>query len=189
MTTKDPDRGPVQGWDDIRTSDQYWHVTISSYGCTTCHNGLYRGLNWVLDYSEGNTFGCQVSGTGELHLDHNGRDVGVALKGLPTDQPLWGVVKIRGGWKVEANYVIPKGEAVWCAAFSLGCFWGVLHPPIGQIYPPISVSEAVAPPKRVMACKANLYSIIITKQLYTCEYTAINCTIVTLAVDRGWIPD
>ena len=33
-------------------------------------------------------------------------------KGLPTDQPLWGFVILRG-YKVEANYVIaPKGEAV-----------------------------------------------------------------------------
>ena len=54
-------------------------------------------------------------------------------------------------------------------------------PPNVQIHPPISVSEAAAPPIRVMACKADLYSIIITKQLYTCKYTAINCTIVTLA--------
>ena len=44
------------------------------------------------------------------------------------------------------------------AAFSLGCFGGggggVLHPPIVQIYPPISVSEAAASPIRVMAFKA-----------------------------------
>ena len=60
-----------------------------------------------------NVFGCHVSGTGELHLHHNGRDVDVAWKGLPTDQPLWGFVEI-GGLKVEANYVIPKGETVWC---------------------------------------------------------------------------
>ena len=42
-----------------------------------------------------------------------------------------------------------------------------------------------APPMRVMACKADLYSIVIIKQLYTCKYTAIDCTIVTLVEDRG----
>ena len=73
--------------------------------------------------------------------------------------------------------------------FSLGCFWWVLHPPIVQIYSPICVSEAAAPPIRVVACKADLYSIIITKQLYTCKYKAIDCTIVTLVEDRDWIPD
>ena len=39
----------------------------------------------------------------------------------------------------------------------------------------------------MMACKADLYSIVITKQLYTCKYMAIDCAIVTLAEDRGWI--
>ena len=41
-----------------------------------------------------------------------------------------------------------------------------------------------APPIRVMAFKAGLYSMIISKELYTCKYAAINCTIVTLANDR-----
>ena len=58
---------------------------------------------------------------------------------------------------------------------------------IARNTPPISVSEAAAPPIRVMACKADLYSIIITKQLYTCQYTAIDCTIVTLVGDRDWV--
>ena len=112
VTTKDPDSRPVpQRWRD--SSDQYWTVIISSDGCTAWHKGQYRRLHWVLDYLTGNTFGCQVSGTGELHLYHNGRDVGVAWEGLPTNQPLWGFVNIRG-WKVQADYVIPKGGAVWC---------------------------------------------------------------------------
>ena len=41
----------------------------------------------------------------------------------------------------------------------------------------------------MMACKADLYSIVITKQLYTCKYTAISSTIVMLVEDRGWIKD
>ena len=53
------------------------------------------------------------------------------------------------------------------SVFSLGCFWGVLHPPIVQMYPSISVSEASASPIRVMACKADLYSIMITKHVST----------------------
>ena len=114
VTTKDPDSGLLPRWlTDIHHTDQYWAVYIQSNACTACHKGQYRTLRWFLDYSAGNTFGCQVSGTGELHLYHNGRDVGVAFKGLPTDQPLWGFVEF-GCLKVEANYVIPKGEAVWC---------------------------------------------------------------------------
>ena len=111
MTTES---GPVpRGWNEIDSSDQYWYVSIWSKVCEAWHDQR-RVILRVLDYSAGNTFGCHVSETGELHLHHNGRDVGVAWEGLPTDQPLWGIVIPDGGWKVEANYVIPKGEAVWC---------------------------------------------------------------------------
>ena len=112
VTRKDPDSGPLpQGWKVIASSDQYWAVLIRSDGCTAWHEGQERELQWVLDDPAGNTFGCQVLGTGELHLYHNGMDVGVAWEGLPTDQPLWGVLEI-GGFKVEANYAIPNSEAV-----------------------------------------------------------------------------
>ena len=114
VTTKDPESGPLpQRLVDIFNSDQYWYVFIRSGDCIACHKGQERELQWDLDCSAGNTFGCRVLQTGELHLYHNGRDVGVALVGLPTDQPLWGFV-ILFGWRVEANYVIAKGEGVWC---------------------------------------------------------------------------
>ena len=48
-----------------------------------------------------------------------------------------------------------------CVSVLSRLFLGVLHPPIVQKYPPISVSEAAAPPIRMMACKANLYSILL----------------------------
>ena len=115
VTTNNPDSGPVpRGRDEVDSSDQYWRVSIRSGGCKAWHKSKERDLHMVLDVSADNTFGCHVSETGELHLHHNGRDVGVAWEGLPTDQPLWGIVIPDGGWKVEANYVIPKGEAVWC---------------------------------------------------------------------------
>ena len=112
VRTKDPDRGPLPWWwGGIDSSDQYWTVYIGSDGCTAWHKGQQRRLQLVLDRSAGNTFGCHVSGTGELHLHHNGRDVGMAWKGLPTDQPLWGFV-VLPDYKVEANYVIAQSEAV-----------------------------------------------------------------------------
>ena len=89
---------------------------------------------------------------------------------------------------VEKNplpFMQQPAEKPLLPVLSPGWFWWVLHPHIVQIYPPISVSEAAAPPTRVMACKTNLYSIVIMKQLYTCKYTAINCTIVLLAENRG----
>ena len=119
VTTIDPDSRPLpQRWGGIYRSDQYWTVFIDCNDCTAWHNGQKRKLQWALDRSAGNTFGCHVSGTGELHLHHNGRDVGVAWEGLPTDQPLWGVVILRG-YKVEANYVIAQGEAVCMSSWPL----------------------------------------------------------------------
>ena len=112
VTIKDPESGPLpQKWGDIDRSDQYWYVAIWSGGCEALHKGQRRVLQWVLDRSAGNTFGCCVLQTGAHHLYHNGRDVGVVWEGLPTDQPLWGVVILPGGWRVETNYIIAKGEA------------------------------------------------------------------------------
>ena len=48
------------------------------------------------------------------------------------------------------------------SASSLGCFSVVLHPPIVQIYPMHYQCFRGCTPIRMMACKANLYSIIIT---------------------------
>ena len=120
VTTSNPDTGPVPpGWRYIVDTDKYWHVLIRNGDCTARHKGQERVLKWVLDRSAGNTFGCCVLNKGELHLYHNGRDVGVVWEGLPTDQPLWGFVYIPG-WKVEANYIIPKGEAVTCGEVVCG---------------------------------------------------------------------
>ena len=125
VTTKSPQSGPLpQEWGDVYRSDQYWYVLIGHGDCVALHKGQRRELQWDLDRSAGNTFGCCVLQTGELHLYHNGRDVGVALEGLPTDQPLWGFVSLCG-WKVEANYIIPKGEAVTCGVVVCGIIYDV----------------------------------------------------------------
>ena len=114
VTINKPETGPQpQGWNDIDSTDKYWYILISTGNCVAFHKGQSRELQWVLDRSAGNKFSCCVSDKGELHLYHNGKDEGVVWEGLPTDQPLWGIVDLPG-WKVEANYIIPKGEAVWC---------------------------------------------------------------------------
>ena len=123
VTTNNPDTGPLpQGWGDVDSNDKYWYVLIRSGDCVAHHKGqkqVLRRLQWDLDRSPGNTFGCSVLPTGSLHLYYNGRDVGVVWEGLPTDQPLWGFAYIPG-WKVEANYIIPKGEAVTCGEVVCG---------------------------------------------------------------------
>ena len=113
VTTKDPDSEPVpQEWSDI-DNDQFWYCMFGIGACAAWHNAQERLLYWDLDRSVGSTFGCHVSGTGELHLHHSGRDVGVAFKGLPTDQPFWGFVDVCD-LMMEADYIISNCEAVWC---------------------------------------------------------------------------
>ena len=120
VTINNPDTGPLpQSWDDIENSDQYWSVLIRLGDCAVWHKGQKRILKRELDRSAGNTFGVCVLSTRTLHLYHNGRDVGVVWEGLPTDQPLWGFVSIPH-CEVEANYIIPKGEAVTCGEVVCG---------------------------------------------------------------------
>ena len=124
VTTKRPDSGPLpQKWGDMDKSDQYWYYVIRSSNCAAWHKGQSRVLQWDLNGSPGNTFGVAVSEKGELHLYHNGRDVGVAWEGLPTDKPLWGFVDLNSR-KLETNYIIGKGEFV--ASCSLLVLWKLL---------------------------------------------------------------
>ena len=77
-----------------------------------------------------------------------------------------------------------------CMYASFLCFGWVLHPPIvDPNTPPYQCFRGCCTPIRVTACKADLYSIVITKRLYTCKYTATDCAIVTLTEDRSWIQD
>ena len=83
-------------------------------------------------------------------------------------------------------YVVPIYQNCLGAVTLLsGLFWGVLHPLFCKCTWPRQCFRGCCTPVRMMACKANLYSI---KHLYTCKYTAIDCTIVTLVEDRGWTP-
>ena len=121
VTTNNPDTGPLpRERSDIDRSDKYWYVQIGIVDCRAYHKEQERVLQCAPDRSAGNTFGCCVLKTGELHVYHNGRDVGVVWEGLRTDQPLWGFVELFGGWKVEADYIIPKGEAVTCGEVVCG---------------------------------------------------------------------
>ena len=88
--------------------------------------------------------------------------------------PVWDVCECVSCWHENV-----------CVSVLSRLFLGGAAPPYCPNIPPISVSEAAAPPIRMMACKADLYSVIITKQLHTCKYTAIDCAIVTLVEDRG----
>ena len=56
-------------------------------------------------------------------------------------------------------------------------FLGGTAPPIVQIYPPFSVSEAAAPPIiKNDGMRSQSLLLIITKHLYTCKYTVLVCS-------------
>ena len=114
VTTRNPYNGPLlQREANYAKSDQVWYVMIKEGNCTACHHGCSKTLQWDLDHSPGNSFACAVLEKGELHLYHNGRDVGVAWEGLPIVQPLWEFVSLTNGWKVETNYIISTGKAAY----------------------------------------------------------------------------
>ena len=127
VTTNSPESGQLpKTWHDIVYSNKYWYIVIRPGDFIVCHGGQQRVLQWALDDRAGNTFGCCILKTGELHFYHNVRDLGVVWEELPTDQPLWGAVCLCG-WKVEANYVIPKGEAVTCGEVVCGVMFVSLN--------------------------------------------------------------
>ena len=126
VTTKSPDSGLPICWHELKNSDQYWCIENRTSDCIARHDGQYCVLRWDLQPSPDNTFGVAVSEKGELHLYHNGRDVGVAWEGLPTDALFWGLVDLQGGRKVETNYMIAKGEAVTCGEVVCGVIFCVL---------------------------------------------------------------
>ena len=120
VTTKSPNSGQLpQNLSDIYSHDQYWWAEIKSNGCTAHRKGQCRSLQWNMDCSAGNKFGCKVLETGELYLCYNERDVVLACEGLPANKPLWGFVYLSG-WKVEASYVIARG-LTHCDMQLIGC--------------------------------------------------------------------
>ena len=120
VTSKDPASAP-QKYDNLYESDHSWFVGIC-YVVTAYHKGQMRNLPWELRLPKGRAVGCCVSQTGQFYLYYNGKVLDDILwEGLPTNQPLWGVVIMHGEWKVEVDFVVatPKGEAVGSLIASL----------------------------------------------------------------------
>ena len=102
------------------------------------------------------------------------------------------------GYSQKSSYTIPSAitsvhsSSTFKTVFSLCCFLGGA-PLYCANMPPYQCFRGCGTPMRVMACKANLRRFnnynYITKQLYTCKYTATDCAIVTFAENRGRIRD
>ena len=117
FTTTSPDsRGMLWKRNDfIGSRQRHCWLSVDWNGCRAYHMEQYRALPWEPSCTVGKTMGCSVSEEGEFRLCYNSMDADdVVLTGLPTDQPLWGFIVLRGKWKVEADFDVatPNGEPV-----------------------------------------------------------------------------
>ncbi len=76
-------------------SSKYWILSTS----TVHHDDQAERVHFnpnLESLRDGQTVGCLVTETGELHYFVDGKDQGVGWNGLPVDKPLWGFADIYG---------------------------------------------------------------------------------------------
>ena len=76
---------------EVKNDKQYWFMS----GNTSYHNGEERKMKWELNVTGGDTFGCSVKENGKFCVYKNGKELGVAWEGLPTDQPIWAFTDVN----------------------------------------------------------------------------------------------
>ena len=106
MTTVSPDVHIPNEWHDVQNDNQYWCMR----GDTSCHNREKRKMKWELNVTGGDTFGCSVKEDGKFYIYKNGKELGVAWEGLPTDQPIWAFVSVMSYGTFRTDYIAVDGE-------------------------------------------------------------------------------
>jgi hypothetical protein len=76
----------------LETSPCHWLL----WGTTLRHKKKRKRFADLTLLREGQTVGCLVTQTGELHFFVDGRHVGKGWSGLPVDKPLWGLADVYG---------------------------------------------------------------------------------------------
>lgn len=66
------------------------------WGASIRHKKKRRRFHDLTVLQVGQTVGCLVTQTGELHFFVDGSHVGCGWSGLPVDKPLWGIVDVYG---------------------------------------------------------------------------------------------
>lgn len=66
------------------------------WGASIRHKKKRRRFHDLTLLQVGQTVGCLVTQTGELHFFVDGSHVGCGWSGLPVDKPLWGIVDVYG---------------------------------------------------------------------------------------------
>jgi hypothetical protein len=76
----------------LETSPYHWLL----WGSSIRHKKKRRRFHDLTLLRAGQTVGCLVTQTGELHYFVDGKHVGRGWSGLPVDKPLWGIVDVYG---------------------------------------------------------------------------------------------
>ena len=89
-----------------QSQKRYWYLITNE----TCHNGQEKTVRFNLDdLHVGQSVGLLATQDGDLHLFVDGKHRGMVWSGLPTDQPLWGVVDVYGKCaKIKADILCGK---------------------------------------------------------------------------------
>ena len=106
MTTVSPDVYIPNDWFEVQNDNQYWCMR----GNTSYHNGEKRKMKWELFVTGGDTFGCSIKENGKFSIYKNGKELGVAWEGLPTDQPIWAFVSVMNYGTLITDYIAVDGE-------------------------------------------------------------------------------
>ena len=105
MTTVSPDVYMPNAWFKLQNDNQYWYTIVN----TSHHNSEERKMKWELIVTGGDTFGCCVKEDGKFYIYKNGKELGVAWEGLPTDLPIWAFITNVNG-TLRTDYIAVDGE-------------------------------------------------------------------------------
>ena len=99
VTTKDPQFGLPKDLEEIKNSKEFFvyrggHTVLS-------HCGVEK--NAPFNYSPQTSIGCSIK-DGKLFIYSDGKEMGVARKGLDRDQPYWAWTFVPYGYSLVIDY-------------------------------------------------------------------------------------
>ena len=107
LTTECPDDIDMPE-DSLRfySSSNYWILSVNTVYNSDQKRQLTFNLNDIL---VGQSVGCSVTSSGELHCYIDGKFQCVGWTGLPTDRPYWGVAEVYANTtKIKSEFVFSK---------------------------------------------------------------------------------
>lgn len=93
----------------LETSPYHWLL----WGSSIRHKKKRKRFHDLTLLREGQTVGCLVTQTGELHYFVDGKHVGRGWSGLPVDKPLWGIIDVYGKCSKIKAHILSDGMYVY----------------------------------------------------------------------------